>query len=131
MDDFNNEMDQDEITSPLLSMMNMDLDSSNDSHRSTVSSSKKIIKPTRSLNDLLNFESDSDIGDPNTITPVEVDLEDSFNYEPNYQMMHEELEKELNNSDSLMSRKESTIESLSLEEIGHIRFPLRYNIVEC
>ena len=129
MDDFNNEMDQDEITSPLLSMMNMNLDSSNDSHRSTVSSSKKIIKPTRSLNDLLNFESDSDLGDPNTITPVEV--EDSFNYEPNYQMMHKELEKELKNSDSLMSRKERTIESLSLEEIGHIRFPLRYNIVEC
>ena len=31
----------------------------------------------------------------------------------------------------LAHEKESTIESLSLEEIGHIRFPLRYNIVEC
>ena len=44
--------------------------------------------------------------------------------------MHQELEKELNRSDSLMSKEESTIENLSLEEIGHIRllFLLSKNI---
>ena len=115
------EMDPDEITSPLLSMSETQMDSSNEVHHYSESSSKKMIKPTKSINDLLNFESDSDLGEPQTITPT-TEAEDSFNYEPNYKMMHEELEKELNKSDSLMSNKEeSTIENLSIEEIGHIR----------
>ena len=115
------EMDLDEITSPLLSMSETQMDSSNEVHHYSESSSKKMIKPTKSINDLLNFESDSDLGEPNTMTPT-TEAEESFNYEPNYQMMHEELEKELNKSDSLMSNKEeSTIENLSIEEIGHIR----------
>ena len=114
------EMDQDEITSPLLSMLDAQLDSLNEAHDYSESSSKKMIKPTQSINDLLNFESDSDLGEQLTVTPT-TEAEDSFHYEPNYKMMHEELEKELNKSDSRMSKEESTIENLSIEEIGHIR----------
>merc|ERR1711911_427042 len=92
------------------------MDSSNETHQFSLSSSKKMIKPTKSINDLLNFESDSDLGEQQTVTPpVEKDGEESFNYHPNYKMMHQELEKEL-------SKEESTIENLSIEEIGHIRF---------
>lgn len=117
------EMDLDEITSPLLSMVDTPLDSSSDTHQYSLSSSKKMIKPTKSINDLLNFESDSDLGEQQTMTPpVEVEVNDTFSYEPNYKMMHQELEKELNKSDNLMSKEESTIENLSIEEIGHIRF---------
>lgn len=117
------EMDQDEITSPLLSMLDAQLDSSNEAHDYSESSSKKMIKPTKSINDLLNFESDSDLGEQLTVTPT-TEAEDSFHYEPNYKMMHEELEKELNKSDSRMSKEESTIENLSIEEIGHIRLSI-------
>ena len=116
------EIDPDEITSPLLSMVDTPMDSSNDTHQYSLSSSKKMIKPTKSINDLLNFESDSDLGEQQTMTPpLEVEVNDSFSYEPNYKMMHQELEKELNKSDNLMSKEESTIENLSIEEIGHIR----------
>ena len=117
------EMDQDEITSPLLSMLDAQLDSLNEAHDYSESSSKKMIKPTKSINDLLNFESDSDLGEQLTVTPT-TEAEDSFHYEPNYKMMHEELEKELNKSDSRMSKEESTIENLSIEEIGHIRLSI-------
>lgn len=116
-------MDQDEITSPLLSMLDAQLDSPNEAHDYSESSSKKMIKPTKSINDLLNFESDSDLGEQLTVTPT-TEAEDSFHYEPNYKMMHEELEKELNKSDSRMSKEESTIENLSIEEIGHIRLSI-------
>ena len=119
------EMDPDEITSPLLSMVDTPMDSSNETHQFSLSSSKKMIKPTKSINDLLNFESDSDLGEQQTVTPpVEKEGEESFNYHPNYKMMHQELEKELNRSDNLMSKEETTIENLSIEEIGHIRFSI-------
>lgn len=64
------EMDLDEITSPLLSMVDTPLDSSSDTHQYSLSSSKKMIKPTKSINDLLNFESDSDLGEQQTMTLV-------------------------------------------------------------
>ena len=123
------EIDPDEITSPLLSMVDTPMDSSNETHQFSLSSSKKMIKPTKSINDLLNFESDSDLGEQQTMTPpLEVEVSDSFSYEPNYKMMHQELEKELNKSDNLMSKEESTIENLSIEEIGHIRSSSYANI---
>ena len=109
-------------------MLDAQMDSSNKDHDYSESSSKKIIKPTKSINDLLNFESDSDLAEQLTVTPT-TEADDSFHYEPNYKMMHDELEKELNKSDSRMSKEESTIENLSIEEIGHIRLSILYVIL--
>ena len=75
------EMDQDEITSPLLSMIETTMDSPSEAQHYSLSSSKKMIKPTKSINDLLNFESDSDLGEQQTMTPpcpVETEGENSF-----------------------------------------------------
>ena len=111
------ELELSDVTSPLLASRVIT------SEEELGSSRKKKIKPTKSINDLLKFESDSGSeAEEEEVFPPDSDPDpqpEQVVYTPNLEMLHSSLEKEI---DCGGGSQPGDGDSLSLEEIGHIRW---------
>ena len=111
------ELELSDVTSPLLASRVIT------SEEELGSSRKKKIKPTKSINDLLKFESDSGSeAEEEEVFPPDSDPDpqpEQVVYTPNLEMLHSSLEKEM---DCGGGTQHGVGDSLSLEEIGHIRW---------
>lgn len=111
------ELELSDVTSPLLASRVIT------SEEEQGSSRKKKIKPTKSINDLLKFESESgsEAEEEEEVFPPDSDPDpqpEQVVYTPNLEMLHSSLEKEM---DCGGGSQPGDGDSLSLEEIGHIR----------
>ena len=122
------ELELSDVTSPLLASRVIT------SEEELGSSRKKKIKPTKSINDLLKFESDSGSeAEEEEVFPPDSDPDpqpEQVVYTPNLEMLHSSLEKEI---DCGGGSQPGDGDSLSLEEIGHIRWvsDASVTITEC
>ena len=112
------ELELSDVTSPLLASRVIT------SEEEQGSSRKKKIKPTKSINDLLKFESESgsEAEEEEEVFPPDSDPDpqpEQVVYTPNLEMLHSSLEKEM---DCGGGSQPGDGDSLSLEEIGHIRW---------
>ena len=120
------ELELSDVTSPLLASRVIT------SEEELGSSRKKKIKPMKSLNHLLNFESEGGSDAEEMFLPdYDPDPQpEEVVYTPNLEMLHSSLEKEM---DCGGGTQPGVGDSLSLEEIGHIRWVCNASvtITEC